>query len=683
VCEAFNAPRLLMFEAGTGTGKSMAYLVPAIAWACQNQDKVIISTNTRNLQEQLCRKDLPFLRGLVGGRFDVALLKGRTNYLCVRRLLHTVQHFERELNGPVEMIALMPVITWFAQTETGDVSECNGLLCDSNAPAVLARITSAGDECAGRACRSRAGCYVRRARALAQLADIVVVNHALLFADCGLDQPHLPPARNIIFDEAHNVEDVATEAMAVTADTLAFYRITNRLWRERRDGSGSGMIATVLAEADKCLKDGGPLSKGTVRDLAAGVIETVDELVKAVRACFDTLEGPFEAVLHEQEALLLSDCDPPVNLESETGRAADKVARVVQKLCNRIEELAECLELNAKHLRRADELALDLRACAEHLKEAVDALKFVLRGEDGNFVYWAERTRRGSQNFYALKAAPIQIGDFFRKAFLDAKRCIVLTSATLRVNGRFDYMLERLGAVGLGPDRLTCAAEGSGFDYDRQTLVCAATFLPEAGGQRDPLFDEELSSFLIDLLEATSGRALVLFTSYSMLDFVYGRIKGPLERIGIPVLAQGHGGSREMLTSMFRDIVSSVLLGTQSFWEGVDIGGETMSCLVVTKLPFHVPTEPIAQGRIRRLNEQNLNSFQHYTLPRAVISFRQGFGRLIRNRSDRGVVVVTDRRLVTQKYGKAFQRDLPTRCHVFRERRPLLIAVRQFLEKRR
>jgi len=323
----------------------------------------------------------------------------------------------------------------------------------------------------------------------------------------------------------------------------------------------------------------------------------------------------------------------------------------------------------------------NLRAQVERLRQVSQAVEFVLKQEDESHVYWLERAPRERRTFYSLHAAPLQIADQMRHFFFDAKRCVILTSATLQVDGSFDYVRERLGADGLPPGRMQVLALGSPFDYDRQALVGVSTFLPDPGGRRDKTFDSELSSFLTDLLQSTQGRALVLFTSYSLLDAVYEGIKEPLERAGIMVLAQGHSGSREAVTSLFRSVTSSVLLGTRSFWEGVDISGETLSCLVLTKLPFHVFTDPLVRGRTDYLRALGRDPFLHYTLPEAVISFRQGFGRLIRNRTDSGVIVVTDRRMVTKGYGRTFLRSLPTRHHVFRDRQEALAATKAFFAR--
>jgi predicted DnaQ family exonuclease/DinG family helicase len=678
VCRAFNGPHHLMFEAGTGTGKSMAYLLPAIAWACQNKDKVIVSTNTKNLQGQLFYKDLPFLERLFEDRFKPALLKGRQNYLCLRRLLHVIDHFRSELADEREAVAMMPLVSWAATTEDGDLSGCRGLLHDNAAYSLVPKVTASGDECAGKACSVRNSCFVRRARSLAQLADLIVVNHALLLSDVALDQPHLPLSNCVIFDEAHNVEEVATEALAVTADTLGFYRVTRRLWRKRKDGSGTGMVATILGIVRRQLPENGAVARDTVRDVAQGVIESVDDVVNGTREFFELLAEPFESVPAYEDKIMLDECRPAITMDSGVGESAVELDKKVRKLMERIEDLAESLEINSSHVEEAEELATDLRGQQSRLKEAMEAVLFILERSGEDYVYWLERRSQRNRYYYSMHAAPLEIGRFMRDFFFEDRRTVILTSATMRVSRRFDYIKERLGADYLRDDQLVCGGVGSPFDYERQSMVCVPTFLPDAGGRRDRAYDEELSSFLIDLIRATEGRALVLFTSYSLLNAVYERIKRPLESVGLPVLGQGKDGSREALTTLFRENQGSVLLGTQSFWEGVDILGETLSCLVLTKLPFHVFTDPLVQGRIQYLRSHGMDPFRHYTLPEATISFRQGFGRLIRHRNDKGVVVVTDKRIVTKSYGRSFLQDIPTRHRVYKYREPLLQDIRRF-----
>ncbi|MCK4283719.1 MAG: hypothetical protein KAX44_05330 [Candidatus Brocadiae bacterium] len=678
VCEALNGPHHLMVEAGPGTGKSMAYLLPAIAWAHTNGDKVVISTNTKNLQEQLYRKDLPFLMSLLPGRFEPALLKGRRNYVCVRRLMHLVRHFERELAEPAEFMTLAPLVVWATQTESGDLAECNGFLLSPAAPSVLRAIVTGPDECAGRACRFRGRCFVNRARALAQLADIIVVNHALLFAELGMDSRVLPPYRCVVFDEAHNLEDVATEALATVVDGFSVYRITNFLYRARRDGTGTGLLATVMYEAGK---GAGTFPASAREGLEKGVgdcMRAVDDVVQAARQFFEVLAGPYYALPPYVDRILLCECQPDLGSGSEAWDAAERLGKTLRSLGENVEEVAQALDGAGGRMEAAAELARDLRAQMALLREVSESIRFVLAQEEDSYVYWLERQARERGAFYSLHAAPLRIGDLMRELLLEEKRCVIFTSATLQVDGRFDYMFERLGADSLAAGSIRSVAVGSPFDYDRQALVGVSTFLPDPGGRRDRTFDDELSSFLIELLQCTQGRALVLFTSYSLLDAVYATVKEPLQRAGITVLAQGHSGSREALTSLFRTVTSSVLLGTRSFWEGVDISGESLSCLVLTKLPFHVFTDPLVRGRTEYLRKLGRDPFVHYTLPEAVVSFRQGFGRLIRTRTDTGVIIVTDRRLVTKGYGRSFLHSLPTRHQVFRTRQDALEAVRTF-----
>ncbi len=681
VCEAFNRGMHLMCEAGTGTGKSLAYLLPAIAWARRNDDKVIISTNTKNLQEQLYGKDLPFLEKLVGGRFKAALLKGRGNYLCVRKFLYLMQHKNRELSTPAEAAALMPIVSWACRTKTGDISECTGLMQHKCAYALQALVSAAGEECRGKGCDLSSKCFVRLARALAGAADVIVVNHALVFSDAVLERPHLPPARCIVLDEAHNIEDAATGAATTVSDTLVFYRICRRLWRERRDGSGSGLISSLMGVIGRHLPQTRSLSRDTTLESARGAVDAVGGLKEAVRDFFDMLSDPFESLPAGEDRVVLEECRPAVNKDGCIGAGAELVAGSGRKLRRSIEILCECLLKNKGSLGGAADFVPDLENQKNRIDEALNDLEFILDRGGENYVYWLERSRGAGRNYYRLKAAPLDVGDFMRSHFFDKMRTMILTSATLRVENNFEYMKERLGASKLTEEKLLCMTFGSPFDFRSQTRLCVPAFLPDAGGRRDMSYDEELSSFLIDLLRGTTGRSLVLFTSYSLLDTVYERLKRPLERMDIPLLAQGRDGSRKVLTELFKKNVGSVLLGTQSFWEGVDVLGESLSCLVITKLPFHVFTDPLVQGRIRYLRERNVDPFRHYTLPEAVINFRQGFGRLIRHRNDCGAVVVTDRRLVTRSYGRSFLSDIPVPHKVYKRRELLISDVKRFLQK--
>jgi ATP-dependent DNA helicase DinG len=675
VCEALNEPQHLVVEAGTGIGKSLAYLLPAIAWACTNGDPVVVSTNTKNLQQQLYRKDLPFLTGLLPGRFRAALLKGRRNYLCARRFLYLLRNFERELAEPDELMALAALVSWAARTQTGDLAECNGFFTSPGAPQVLPAVVSDSDECAGPACRVRGRCFLRRARALAAAADLIIVNHALLFAE--MQTQVLPPYRCAVLDEAHNLESVATDAFAVSASALSFYRVTNLLFRKRPDGAGTGLLAVLMHEAnDECVP---AALRDAVTRAAGATMEAVDDVVASTRQMFEVLAEPFHGRPAHQDRILLAECQPDIGDGSEAWHAAGRLRTAVAELGSRLDPVLDALDRAGDELPNLVELAHDLRAALERLRQAADAVTFVLQGQDETFVYWLQRTTRERGTFCSLHAAPVTVGRYVREHFLAQKRTVVLASATLQVDGDFGYTLERLGCDQLPPDRVRCLSVGSPFDYDRQAFVGVTTFLPDPGGRRSKDYDDGLAAFLRDLLVTTRGRALVLFTSYSLLQHAYETLREPLEREGIMVLAQGRTGSREAITALFRAVSASVLLGTRSFWEGVDVAGETLSCLVVTKLPFHVVTDPLVRGRTHYLQTLGHDPFTQYTLPEAVISFRQGFGRLIRRKTDTGVVIVTDRRMVTKPYGQTFVRSLPTGHAVLRSPAEAIHAVDTFL----
>jgi Rad3-related DNA helicase len=377
--------------------------------------------------------------------------------------------------------------------------------------------------------------------------------------------------------------------------------------------------------------------------------------------------------------VLLEECKPPVGPDTEAWQAASALNQAALELNRTLEDIAEELDGLEERSPSAPERAGDVRAQARRLDEATNDVAFLLGQEEPGFVYWLERTQRGNRTYASVHGAPLEVSSEMRNHYLTEKRTVLFTSATMKVGGSFDYMRDRLGAGDIDPGRFECQELGSSFDYDSQTLVGAATFLPDPGGRRDELYDEELASFLIDLLRVTQGRALVLCTAYSLVNSLHDRIKTPLESAGSMVLAQGRDGSREAITEMFRNSTSSVLLGTQSFWEGVDIAGETLSCLILTKLPFHPINDPLVRGRTEHLRQQGRDPFQQYTLPEAIISFRQGFGRLIRHRTDRGVIIVTDRRLATKGYGREFLRDLPTQANFYENRDPLIREVENFL----
>jgi predicted DnaQ family exonuclease/DinG family helicase len=681
VCRAFNDGTHLLVEAGTGIGKSLAYLAPAILWTQKNQDRVLVSTNTKNLQAQLHDKDVPLLARAIEEPFHAALVKGRTNYLCIRKLLGLLAEHERELAGEEEYLALLPVLTWAARTESGDAAECNGLLSGPLAPVLWDRLASSTAECPGSHCDHANRCFFRKNRALAWMADIIIANHSVVFANLGIEGA-LPPCRCIVFDEGHNVEDVATDFFARGFDRFRVWRIASRLHRVGRGRRAVGLLPRLMLTLERELA-GSPAVLERINLHFQDALKQIDAIFTALDHLFDACDAAFRGASRFEDKRRFHECGDTFTPESEVTRAFGAFREEVKRLQRTLDKLAE-MAGGAPEFPGKAPLVRDVGAYAQELAALADDVAFIAAHEEEDYVYWIERVVRDERyTNYAFTAAPVTVAPLIHQNFFEPRRTVILCSATLTVGGGFEFMAERVGAALVEPERVTMVDVGTPFDYESQCLLAVPTFLPPPtggrGGRHTVGFDEALASFLVELMAATEGRALVLFTSWSLLDHTYQAVKPALEERGIPVLGQGRDGTREAITSMFRAIRSSVLLGTQSFWEGVDVAGETLSCLVVTKLPFQVFTEPLVQARAEYLEAHGRDAFLDYSLPTAVIRLRQGFGRLIRTRTDRGVVVVTDRRLVEKRYGRSFLESLPVRHRRYRDREALLRDVSRFL----
>jgi predicted DnaQ family exonuclease/DinG family helicase len=676
VGEAFNDAHHLLVEAGTGVGKSMAYLVPAIHWATTNRQKVVVSTNTKNLQEQLYFNDLPLLQRTLDIDFQAALIKGRRNYLCVRKLLYLLEETERELTEE-ECVALLAVIVWAAETEVGDVAENAGFLAFRERD-LWPKLCASSEECPGPACSHRRRCFLSRARSLSMLADIVVANHAVVFSEIGLDSVVLPEHAHLIFDEAHNIEDVATDYLGCEIDRWGVVRLTRRLVRRDRGRRDRGLLPSVRYR----MKKGRETSlTDSERDLDRFIHETyisVGTVEMMLDGFLDAVQGVFEASGHTDGTMRYEmegrDPEPWAAVEREM-RA---FIAAIGEMRKRLAIIAERLDaMEDRDFRYRTESIYDIRGASVRFEEVERTLEFLVAAEDESFVYWITKYGR-RRPLYRMGAAPIRIGPRIKEVLYDRKDTIIFTSATLSTAGKFTFLKDRIGLDLVERERLVEEDVGSPFDYDSQMLVLAPAFIPEPG-RDDEGFLEHVTRTLIDLFRASEGRGLGLFTSYSMLDHVYGRLKSALEAEKTLVLGQGRDGGRRAITRMFRRETHSVLLGTDSFWEGVDVPGESLSCLAIVRLPFAVHTAPIVQARCEEVESRGRNPFIHYTLPSAVIRFKQGVGRLIRTKTDRGVVVVLDGRVLTRRYGGQFLRSLPTGHRTCASPRHLCDMVRAFL----
>ena len=612
----------LVVEAGTGTGKSIAYLIPAIGLALSRGEKVIVSTATHTLQEQLLLKDLPFLKEWLPWHFEAVLLKGRSNYLSLRR-------WRRYLGEPCpdseELRFKLKVLNWLSQTDSGDRSE---LRLQGREEVLWARVASDPMDCLGLFCTAE-DCYVHRARAEAEQADLVIVNHALLLADAAQGGGVLPEFQHLIVDEAHHLEDAATQGLRREADGPALLALIERL---------GTLIGAVAAQPR---------------------LGAADDLADAPAIAADA--GRRVGALFGRSAELVRALLPDAGRRDEAMRLAPVVRQSPD--FSRIRELAEdattaLAGLDAR-LRRAvasgrdwlggeepDPELRELEIIRSRVADARELLREALLEPDANQVYWLTLMAKTSDA--VLRAAPLNVGGLLREHVFDPRATVIFTSASLAVGGSFDYFRQRVG-LEREPEMLIL---DSPFDYLNQALVCLPAGLPDPQSED---FADAVVLVIADIARRIGGRTLALFTSHRQLRDTYFQLKQRHDLDDILILGQGLDGQRRQVLRSFQESERALLVGTASFWEGIDIPGDQLSCVIMVRLPFPVPTEPVFAARA----EQVADSFSHYALPMAALKLKQGFGRLIRRNSDRGAVVILDNRISSRDYGRAFLEVLP------------------------
>ena len=588
VREAFEKHQHAIVEAGTGTGKTLAYLVPAL----MSGRRVVISTATKSLQEQLYQKDIPFLQKHFAPELKVAVMKGRANFLCKQKL-HAMAD-QPLIRGLEEMDAYRQIRDWAQVTETGDRAELNFLADDSE---LWSRLDARRDTCTGQKCPEFQQCFLTTMHQRAREADLIIVNHHLFFADLALKQDDfgniLPEYSAVVFDEAHEIEDVASDYFGRQISNFRFEELA-------RDVDQALRLAKMGSAA---------LLRRTQR---------VRERARAFFESFPAREGRFPFAREERESFF------------EQHRVA-------------YDALGAALKSLEAELAAVPQKPEELMRLARRSFELRQELGFLFESNERNFVYWYERRSKG----VFLAATPIDVSQILRERLFEAFDTVILTSATLTVGGRFEFMRQRLGL-----DHARERALTPEFDYATQALLYLPQGMPDV---RDAAFPGKAAEEIVRLLERSNGRAFCLFTSYTQMNDVYERVRA---RVAFPLLLQGTA-PRSALLERFRSTPHAVLFATASFWQGVDVPGEQLSCVIVGRLPFAVPSDPVVAARVNSIKEDGRDAFSEYQVPQAVLALKQGFGRLIRSKTDRGILALLDSRIERMRYGKIFMESLP------------------------
>lgn len=641
ITKALSSNNHLLAEAGTGVGKSFAYLVPTSLFAILNQTRVVVSTNTINLQDQLIQKDIPSVRRALGVDLRSAVLKGRSNYLCPRRL-EIMRH-----NGPDtidEMRVLAKILVWNWLNASGDRNDIT-----LNRPAekdAWNDLSAEDDACTSENCAGRMGgtCPFYQAKQAALNAHILIVNHALLLSDVASGNKVLPDYQYLIIDEGHHLEEATTGALSFRLSQNDFEHLLKEV-----GGSSSGILGHILSATREYLR---PVDFALLTQSIHRTSEISFRLDSYSKDFFDALRG-FIALQREgrpenqyayQERILPSTRTQPGwdNIEIIWGTAGQSLDLLISGLQELYKSTAQ---LYADGVEVLEDLLGNLSNLLRRLNEVDAAITGMIHNPTSNTIYWIEV--QPLNNRLTLNTAPLRVGPLIEKVLWHEKSSVILTSATLTAGGDFSYLRNLYQA-----DEADEIALGSPFDYENSAMLFLSNDNPEPNA---PGYEQAINKTILQTALVTEGKMLVLFTSYAQLKRCSQAISRPLSQKDIQVLEQGEGASPAALLDSFKNNPRSVLLGTRSFWEGVDVPGESLSVVLITKLPFAVPSDPLVAARAETFEDP----FNEYQVPEAILKFRQGFGRLIRSASDRGIVAVLDRRILTKQYGKLFLVSLP------------------------
>ena len=654
--DAINEDRKIIIEAGTGTGKTLAYLIPAIKWAVANKKKVIIATNTINLQEQLLLKDIPLAKSIIKEDFSYVLVKGRSNYLC-KRLFNElsigrsidIETFSMEAREQIEYI-----LKWGNKTKTGDKAE----LPFEVYPDVWELVQSTTELCLGKKCPYRKECFYMKTRIEKMEADILISNHHVFFADLNVraetdfDSEYLilPRYDMVIFDEAHNIESVARSYFSVEVSKISFTRLLNRIYQKKnkRKKEKSALIRVEDTIDEKDLEDSQQYIYllNTLKEEISILQNIGDEYFDEIRKIYETNT---ESAIRKS----LSNFEMTKSRFLETLR--DKKDIFQSKLADFLTLMMSFNNVIDEEKDKNPEV-INFNNHLKMFKTYIDSFKFINSFEDDNYIYWLDINSKRTN--VVLTATPLNIAKKLSSVLFDNLDRLIFASATIVANGNFDYFKKSLGLD--EEDCIECIIK-SPFNYDEQMSVYIPTDIQDS--ENINAFVSDASKFILDILLKTNGKAFILFTSYTMLNQIYYSISKKLIDKGFEVFLHGDK-PRSQLIKEFKEAENPILFGTTSFWEGVDVQGENLSNVIITKLPFLVPTDPVVSAISKKIEEDGGNSFTDFQLPEAIIKFKQGVGRLIRKKTDSGNIFILDSRILKKRYGSLFINALPSQKNI-------------------
>lgn len=654
VHRAFSDAQHLMIEAGTGTGKSLGYLIPSVYYSVLNEEKVVVSTHTINLQEQIRQRDIPLLQELFPFPFKAAVLKGRSHYLCLRK-------FENKLNAsdyehPKEdPLTAAQMVVWLGETNHGDEEEIHFA---NKGKDFWRSVESDTDSCLNRACPWFKKCFYHRARHEANVADIVITNHSLLFTDVKAENRILPAYRYLVIDEAHQFEETASKHLGLDVGYYTMVKALTWLYKDSR----SGLLPQLIFRLQRQEEDDSREAAGQLEALIPEVIKVREEWDQLTDQLYSLLSESGDASSEVGQHVLRLKKDSLPSVWNEVRTLEDNIYVRITDVLKQLERISSELKDNQDKYD-VQSLLTDMNGSMKDLFRLRDSIRFILHCDDKEepFVFWIEAHPFYRSKSLQLIGVPIDVSPLLQNYFFENKDSVVMTSATLSVEKSFQYACDQLGLqTSLDADKLRTVQLPSAFNYREQALVCVPRDFPSVKGSSDPVFLQALSKSLTDVAIQTKGRMLVLFTSHRMLKQIYEMIREPLDDQGIHLLGQGMDStSRSKLIHLFQEQTASVLLGTSSFWEGVDIPGQALSCLAIIRLPFQPPNHPLVEAKNDAIKRKNKNPFMKLSVPQAVIRFKQGFGRLVRTSQDRGIVIIYDTRVIDTAYGKYFLYSLP------------------------